>query len=129
VKEDVDHFEISDGQLLDITTDNALSNCSITWVLQSILQISGIEGSASKNHIPCMAQVIQLCLGTFVSNLGVKGHTKAWEAHEYDKQFVEKKSAPTINIQKLQMISNTQIHKVSTMNAGLAIIIEKETTI
>jgi hypothetical protein len=76
-----------------------------------------------------MAHVIQLCLGAFMSNLGVKGYTKAWEAHERDEQFGENKGAPTTNIEKLWKIGNARIHKVAAMNPGLAKIIEKVTTI
>jgi hypothetical protein len=43
----------------------------------------------SKNHIPCMAHVIQLCLGAFMASLGVKGQEKSWEAHQRDKHFDE----------------------------------------
>jgi hypothetical protein len=75
-----------------------------------------------------MAHVIQLCLGAFMSNLGVKGRTKAWEAHERDEQFGENEGAPTTNIQKLRKIGNARIHKVAAMYPGLAKIIEKVTT-
>jgi len=68
----LDHFELTDGRLLGITTDNASSNYSMTRELQSTLEASGIEWPALRNHIPCMAHVIQLALGAFMSSLGVK---------------------------------------------------------
>ena len=80
----LDRVELTDGYLLGITTDDASSNYSMTLELQSTLEYFGIEWPALRNHIPCMAHVIQLALGAFMSSLGVKGHTKSWEAHECD---------------------------------------------
>jgi len=88
----LDRFELTDGRLLGITTGNASSNYSMTRELQSTLEASGIEWPALRNHIPCMAHVIQLALGAFMSSLGVKGPTKSWEAHERDQQFGENES-------------------------------------
>jgi hypothetical protein len=76
-----------------------------------------------------MAHVIQLCLGAFMSNLGVKGHTKSWEAQEYDKQFGENMSTSTTDIQKLWNIGNARIYKVVALNPDLAKSIEKITII
>jgi hypothetical protein len=92
LKDVLDHFELTDGRLLGITTDNASPNHSMTRELQSTLDVSGIEWPALRNHIPCMAHVIQLGLGAFMSSLGVKGRTKSWEAHERDQQFGENES-------------------------------------
>jgi len=88
----LDCFELTDGRLLGITTDNASSNYSMTRELQSTPEASGIEWPAFRNHIPCMAHIIQLALGAFLSSLGVKGRTKSWEAHERDQQFGENES-------------------------------------
>jgi hypothetical protein len=129
VKEVLDRFELSDCRLVGITTDNASSKYSMTRKLQSTLEMSGMEWSALRNHIPCMAHVIQLCLGAFMSNLDVTGCTKSWEAHEHDRQFGENEGVLKTTIQKLQKIGNAQIHKVAPMNPGLAKIIEKVTTI
>jgi hypothetical protein len=82
LKEVLDRFKLTEGCLLGITTDNTSSNHSMTLELQSTLEPSGIEWPALRNHIPCMAHVIQLALGAFMSNLGVKGRTKSCEAHE-----------------------------------------------
>jgi hypothetical protein len=86
LNEVLDHFEHTDGRMIGITTYNASSHYSMTPKLQSTLEASGIELPAFRNHIPCMAQVIQLALGAFMSSLTVKGHTKAWEAHERDRR-------------------------------------------
>jgi len=75
----LDCFELTDGRLFGMTTDNASSNYSMTRKLQSTLEASGIEWPALRNHIPCMAHVIQLALGVFMSSLGVKGRTKSWK--------------------------------------------------
>jgi len=111
--------------LLGIPTDNASSNYSITCELQSTLEASGIEWPALRNHIPCMAHIIQLALGAFMSSLGVKGCTKSWEAHERDQQFGENESIDIEQSQRLRKEGNTRINKVSAMRPGLAKIIEK----
>jgi len=84
-----DRFELTDGRVLGITTSNASSNYSMTRKLQSTLMASGIDWPALRNHIPCMAHVIQLALGAFMSSLGVNGRTKSWEADERNQQFGE----------------------------------------
>jgi len=78
LKDVLDCFELTDGCLLGIPTDNASSNYSMALELQSTLQGCGIEWPAFRNHIPCMVHVIQLALGAFMSSLGVKDRTKSW---------------------------------------------------
>jgi len=73
-------------------TDNASPKYSITPELQSTLEPSGIGLSAMRNYIPCMAHSIQLALGVFISNLGVKGGTISWAAHECNQHYAENKS-------------------------------------
>jgi len=118
-------FELTDGHLLGITTDNASSNDSMTRELQSRLEASGIKSPALRNHIPCMAHVIQLALGAFMSSLSVKGRTKSWEAHERDQQFGENESIDIWKSQRHRKEGNARINKVSAMKPGLAKIIEK----
>jgi len=89
LKNVLDCYELTDCRLLGITTDNASSNYSMTRELQSTLGASGIEWPALRNHIPCMAHIIQLAFGAFMSSLGVKCLTKSWEAHERNQQFGE----------------------------------------
>jgi hypothetical protein len=125
LKDVLDRFELTDGSLLGITTDNASSKYSMTRELQSTLEASGIEWPALRNRIPCMAHVIQLALGAFMSSLGVKGRTKSWEAHERDQQFGENESIDIGNSQRLRKEGNARINKVSAMKPGLAKIIEK----
>jgi len=121
----LDRFELTDGRLLGITIHNASSNYSMTCELQLTLEASGIEWPAMRNHIPCMAHVIQLALGAFMSSLGVKGHTKSWEAHERDQQFGENESIDIGKSQRLRKEGNARINKVSAMRPGLGKIIEK----
>jgi len=121
----LDRFELTDSRLLGIPTDNASSNYSMTCELQSTREASGIAWPALRNHIPCMAHVIQLALGAFMSSLGVKGRTKSWEAHEHDQQFGENESIDIGKSQRLRKEGNARINKVSAMRPGLAKTIEK----
>jgi len=111
--------------MLGITTNIPSSNYSTTWELQSTLQASGIEWPALRNQIPYMAHVIQLAVGAFMSSLGVKGHTKLWEAHERDQQYVDNASTHFGKSQRLRKEGNTRINKVSAMKPGLAKLIVK----
>jgi hypothetical protein len=120
-----DRFELIDGRLLGITTDNASSNYMMTRKLHSTLEASGIGWPALRNHIPCMVHVIQLALGAFMSSLSVKGRTKSWEAHQRDHQFGENESIDIGKSQRLRKEGNARINKVSAMKPGLAKIIEK----
>jgi len=78
-----------------------------------------------RNHIPCMAHVIQLALGGFMSCLGVTGRIQSWEAHEHDQQFGANESTHIGNSQRLCKEGNARINKVSAMRLGLAKLIEK----
>jgi len=124
-KDVLDRFELTDRRLLGITTDNASSNYSMIRKLQSILEGSGIQWPALRNHIPCMVHIIQLALGAFMSSLGVKGRTKSWEAHEHDQHCGENENIDIGKTQRLQKQCNARINKVSVMRPGLAKIIEK----
>jgi hypothetical protein len=124
LKDVLDRFELTDGRFLGIRTDNASSNYSMTRELQSTLEASGIQWTALRNHIPCMAHVIQLALGAFVSSHGVKGRTKSWEAHERNQQFGENESIDIGKSQRLRKEGNARINKVPAMRPGLAKIIE-----
>jgi hypothetical protein len=120
-----DRFELTDGHLRGITIDYASSYSSMTHKLQSTLEISGIEWAALRNHILCIAHVIQLALGAVMSSLGEKGHTKSLEAHERDQQCGENESIDIGKNQRLRKEGNARINKVSAMRPGLAKIIEK----
>jgi len=111
--------------LLGITTDDASSNYSMTRKLESTLEASGVEWPALRNHIPCMAHVIQLAVGAFMSSLSVKGRTKSWEAHERNQQFGENESIDIWKSQRLRKEGNARINKVSAMKPSVAKIIEK----
>jgi len=85
----------------------------MTRELQSTLEVSGIEWPALRNHISCMAHVIQLALGAFMSSLGGKGRTKSWEAHERDQQFGETESIDVGKSQRLRTEGNARINIVT----------------
>jgi hypothetical protein len=121
----LDCFELTDGRLLCIMTDNASSNYLMTRELQSTLEASGIEWPALSNHIPCMEHVRQLASGAFMSSCSRTGRTKSWEAHERDQQFGENECLDIGKSQRLRKEGNGQINKVSAMKPGLAKIIEK----
>jgi hypothetical protein len=125
LKDVLDRFELTDGRLLGITTDNASSNYSMTPERQSTLEASGIEFPAFRNHIPCMAHVIQPALGEFLSSFWVKGRTKSWEAHERDQQFGENESIDIGKSQRLRKEGNARINKGSAMKPGVTKIIEQ----
>jgi len=125
LKEVRNHFELTDGRLLGITTENISWKYWIPRELQTTLAASVIEWPALRNYIPCVTHVIQLALGAFLSSLGVKCHTKSWEAHECDQQFGENESTDIRNSQRLQKEDNARINKVLAMRPGLAKIIEK----
>jgi len=94
-----DYFELTDRHLLGITTHNASSNYSMTHKLQSTLEASAIQWVALREHISCMAHVIQLALSEFMNRLGVQGRTESREAHERNQQFVENQSIDIGNSQ------------------------------
>ena len=97
----------------------------MTPEIQSTLEAPGIESPALRNHISCMAHVIQLALGAFMSSLGVNGWTKSWDAHERDQHFGETESIDIGKSQRRHEVGNARINKVSTMRPGLAKIIKK----
>jgi hypothetical protein len=125
LKNVLDRFELTEGRLLGITTDNDSSSYSMTRELQSTPEASGIGRPALRSHIPYMAHVIQLALGGFMSSLGVKGRMKSWEAHERDEKFGENESIDIGKSQRLRKEGNARINKVSAMRPGVAKIIEK----
>jgi hypothetical protein len=94
-------------------------------MLQSTLEDTGIEWPALWKHIPCMADIIQLTLGAFISSLGVKVHTKSWEAYEHDQQFGENESIHNGKRQRLRKEGNARINTALGMRPALAKIIEK----
>jgi len=118
-------FELTDGHLLGITTDDASLNYSMTRELQSTLDASGTEWPALRNHIPCMAHVILLALGAFMRSLSEQGRTKSREAHEHNQQFGENKSIHNGKSQRLRNEGKARINNVLAMRPGLPKIIEK----
>jgi len=118
-------FELTDGCLLGIITNNGSSMYSMTWELLLTLGVSGMECPAMSYHIPCMAHVIELALGAFISTLGVTGHNKSLEAQERDQQFGDNERTDIGISQRLGKDGRARINKVLAMRPGLARIIEK----
>jgi hypothetical protein len=97
----------------------------MTHELQTTLEASGIKWPALRNHIPCMAHIIQLALGAFMRSLGVKGRTKTWEAHERNEQFGENESTDIGKSQRHRKQGNARIKMESAIRPGYAKKIEK----
>jgi len=93
--------------------------------LQSTLEATALLWPALWKHIPCMAHIIQLAFGVFMSSLSVKGCTKSWEAHERNQQFGENESIDNGKSQRLRKEVNARINKVSATKPGLANIFQK----
>jgi len=116
----LDRVELTYGRFLGITTHNPFSNYSMTWELHSTLEATGNEWPALLNHIPCMAQVVQLAIGAVRSSLGVKGRTNSSESHDRDQHFAENDSMDIGKSQRLRKEGNARMNKVSAMKPGLA---------
>jgi hypothetical protein len=125
LKDVLDPFELTDGCLLGISMDSAPSNYWMTHELQSTLEVSGIEWLALRYQILCMAFIIQLALGAFMSSLGVQGRTKSWEAHEHDQQFGQIDSIDIMKSQRLRKEGNARSNNELAMRPGLTKIIKK----
>jgi hypothetical protein len=118
-------FELTDSCLLGITTDSASSNVSIICKVVTTFETSGIEWYPLRIHIPCMAHVIQIVLGAFMICLGVKGHTRSWEAHERVHHLGENESTDIGKSQRVRKVGNVGINTLSAMIPGLTKLIEK----
>jgi hypothetical protein len=85
LKEVFVHFELTDCRLLDITTDIVSTKYLMRRELQSILKSFGIKWPAKRNSIQCMAHVIQVALGVFMSGPSVKATPSIGEAQEHQQ--------------------------------------------
>jgi hypothetical protein len=75
LKEVLQRFELTNGCFLGIMINDASANYSITRELQLILQASAIEWDTFRNHIPCVAHIIQLSSDAFNNLERVKSQT------------------------------------------------------
>jgi len=125
LKDVLDHFQQTDSRLHGFTTDKASSNYSMTCEVQITLEASRIEWPKLRNHTACMAYLIQLALGEFISSLGVNCRIKSQEAHECDQQCGENKSTDIGKSERLRTVGNARMYNGSAMRPGLAKIIEK----
>ena len=74
----------------------------MTRELQSTLEAPGIRWPAMRSHIRCMAHILQLDFGAFMSNLGENGRTESWETHERDPRIGETESSDIGSNQRLR---------------------------
>jgi hypothetical protein len=93
--------------------------------LQSVLEASGIQWPALRNHITCIGHALQLAVGSFTNSLGVKGRSTAWGAHEHDPHFGEKESIDLWKSERLCKEGNARINMVLAIRPGLGKIIQK----
>lgn len=105
-------YEIDDGRLLGITTDNASSNYVTSACLQDALAIVGVIWPAANNHMPCMAHVIQLSLGAFMKELKITGRESYYQEEERDQLKKDRQG-------------NSRIQKFIDMPRGFKKIVEK----
>jgi len=125
LKEVLHCFELTHSRLLGITTDNSSSNYSTIREFQSTLKASGMEWPALRNHIACMAHVIQLASGAFITILHVQGPMASWKAHEHIQQFGKNESRDSGKSHRLRKAGKPRINKASAMRPDLAKIIQK----
>jgi hypothetical protein len=78
-------YGISDGRFQGITTDNCGSNFTMSEEIEKTLRIMGREWSSANNHVRCMAHVIQLSLGAFMSKLKIRGRESWYEEAQRDQ--------------------------------------------
>ena len=78
VVEVLQRYSLDDGRLMGITTDNASANYTMCKALEDALGKLRVRHhwEAAKYHVPCMAHVIQLCLGAFMSALEVRSRER-----------------------------------------------------
>ena len=105
-------YEIDDGRLLGITTDNASSNYVTSACLQNALEIVGVTWPAANNHMPCIAHVIQLSLGAFMKELKITGRESYYQEEERDQLKKDKKG-------------RSRIERFNDMPRGFKKIVEK----
>jgi len=97
----------------------------MTRELQLTLKASAIQWPALRNHMACMAHVIQQALGAFMSSLSVNGRNMSWEVQECNQQFGENESIDIGKRQRLRKEGNARMSIVPAMKAGLGKTIEK----
>ena len=59
-------------RIVGFTTDSAGNNGTLTEALNNAWSLLSVEWCPLENHIPCMAHVVQLILGAFMSSVKMK---------------------------------------------------------
>ena len=78
-----------------------------------------------RNHVRCMAHVIELALDTSLNSFSANSCTQFWEAHERNQQSGENKSIDIGKSPRFRTQGNSQIDKLLAVRSDLAKIIEK----
>jgi hypothetical protein len=112
-------FDLDTGRLLGVTTDNASSNYKMAKALEEELTKAGTRWDSKASHVPCMAHVIQLCLGSFMNALNVEQHEKHWTDVEQEKNQAEGEN----QVKGLKM--KKRLVAFEKMPSGFAKIVER----
>lgn len=124
MKEVLDRFEHTNRLWPGYLTNNTFSNYSVTQEVQPTVQASGIGWRALRNTITCMAHIVQITSGGFMSSPSANSPTKCWESPEQDQQVGEHQQTAIRKSERLRTEGNARIDRVSAMGAGFASIIE-----
>ena len=90
INEVLTEYDIQD-RILGFTTDSASNNKTLLHAQNSEWSSQSIEWSQLENHIPCMAHIIQLILGAFMSSIKVKskdGHMPSGFKADYLEKVI-----------------------------------------
>jgi len=123
MREVLDCFELTDSCFLGIKTVHIPAIYTMPRELQSTIEAPGLEWPVLRIHIPCMAHLMQLGWGAFMSSLDLKGHTESWESHEHDQELGENECIDIGKGRTLRNERNATINKELGMRPGLAKII------
>ena len=94
VLEVLEKYNIHD-RLYCITTDNASNNDTMVTALKQLLAEKGIIWNAERNHIPCLAHVINLAVKNFLNALKIQSQTSEnkWEVLEFKARSLSSKDS------------------------------------
>ena len=81
-------YNIDNDRFLGMMSDNMSSNFTMSAGIERAMAIMGHQWSSANNHMPCMAHVIQLALGAFMSKLQIAGRESYYQEEQRD-QLVE----------------------------------------
>jgi len=101
-------------RILGFTTDSASNNRTLTEALNNAWSLLSVEWCQLENHIPCMAHVVQLILGAFMSSIKVKsrdGHMPSGFKADYIEKVMRLDNGFHKTVEKVRYSrSHTQVH-------------------